>query len=54
VISTTSFARDGVSPSDPVVLAMVVAIVLAVATVAALIPATRAAPVEPMHVLREG
>jgi putative ABC transport system permease protein len=44
----------GVSPSDPVVLATVVAIVLVVATLAALIPAMRAALVEPMHVLREG
>jgi putative ABC transport system permease protein len=44
----------GVSPSDPVVLATVVAIVLVVATVAALIPAMRAAAVEPMQVLREG
>jgi putative ABC transport system permease protein len=44
----------GVSPSDPVVLATVVAIVLVVATVAALIPAMRAAGVEPMQVLREG
>jgi putative ABC transport system permease protein len=44
----------GVTPGDPVVLAAVVAIVLAVATVAALIPAMRAALVEPMQVLREG
>jgi hypothetical protein len=40
----------GVSPGDPAVLATVVAI----ATVAALIPAMRAALVEPMQVLREG
>jgi predicted permease len=43
----------GVSPSDPVTLAGVVAIVLAVASLAALIPAARAALVEPMQVLRE-
>jgi putative ABC transport system permease protein len=44
----------GVTPGDPVVLATVVAIVLVVATVAALIPAMRAALIEPMHVLRDG
>lgn len=43
----------GVSPSDPVTLASVIAIVLIVAALAALIPATRAALVEPMRVLRE-
>lgn len=44
----------GVSPADPFILSTVVAIVLVVATLAALIPAIRAARVEPMHVLREG
>ena len=44
----------GVSPSDPFVLSGVVGIVLAVAALAALVPATRAAMVEPMQVLREG
>ncbi len=43
----------GVSPADPLVLAMVVAIVLVVATLAALIPSARAARVEPVQVLRE-
>ena len=43
----------GVSPSDPATLASVVGIVLGVATLAALIPATRAALVEPMRVLRD-
>lgn len=43
----------GVSPSDPVTLSAVVAIVLAVAALAMLIPAARAAFVEPMQVLRE-
>jgi len=44
----------GVSPADPVVLLTVMVTVLVVATAAALIPATRAALVEPMQVLREG
>jgi ABC-type antimicrobial peptide transport system permease subunit len=44
----------GVSASDPLTLSTVVAIVLAVATLAALVPATRAARLEPMQVLREG
>jgi putative ABC transport system permease protein len=43
----------GVSPSDPITLSGVVAIVLAVVALAALIPATRAALVEPMQVLRQ-
>ena len=43
----------GVSPSDPLTLSSVVAIVLVVAALAALIPATRAALVEPMRTLRE-
>ena len=42
----------GVSPSDPVTLTTVVLIVLMVAGLAALFPATRAALVEPMRVLR--
>jgi ABC-type lipoprotein release transport system permease subunit len=41
-----------VFPADTVVLAAVVAIVLVVATLAALIPAMRAALVQPMQVLR--
>jgi predicted permease len=44
----------GVSAADPLVLSAVVAMVLVVATLAALIPAMRAARVEPMQVLREG
>jgi putative ABC transport system permease protein len=43
----------GVSPSDPLTLSSVIAIVLAVAALAALVPATRAALVEPMRTLRE-
>jgi putative ABC transport system permease protein len=42
----------GVSASDPVTLSSVIAIVLVVAGLAALVPATRAALVEPMRVLR--
>jgi hypothetical protein len=44
----------GVSASDPLTLSTVVAIVLAVAALAALVPATRAARLEPMQVLRGG
>lgn len=43
----------GVSPSDPLTLAAVVAIVFAVATVAALVPATRAAHTEPVTALKQ-
>jgi len=43
----------GVSPSDPATLAGVIAIVVVVAATAALIPAARAAFVQPMRVLRE-
>ena len=43
----------GVSPSDPLTLSIVMAIVLAVAAVAALIPATRAALTEPVNALRQ-
>jgi ABC-type lipoprotein release transport system permease subunit len=43
----------GVSASDPATLLCVVAIVLVVAGFAALVPATRAALVEPMRVLRD-
>jgi putative ABC transport system permease protein len=42
----------GVSPSDPATLAGVIGLVLAVATLAVLVPALRAARVEPMQVLR--
>ncbi len=42
-----------VSPSDPVTLASVIGIVLMVATLSALIPATRAAFMQPMRTLRE-
>ena len=44
----------GVSPSDPWTLSGVVAIVLTIAALAALVPAARAALVEPMQVLRDG
>lgn len=43
----------GVSPTDGATLSSVVLIVLAVATVASLAPAMRAARVEPMNVLRD-
>jgi putative ABC transport system permease protein len=43
----------GVSPSDPMILTAVIGFVVAVATLAALIPATRAAFVAPMVALRE-
>jgi ABC-type lipoprotein release transport system permease subunit len=43
----------GVSPSDPVTLSSVIGLVLVVAALAAVIPATRAALLEPMRVLRE-
>jgi putative ABC transport system permease protein len=43
----------GVSPTDPFTLAAVIGLTLAVAAVASLIPAIRAALVEPMKVLRE-
>jgi ABC-type lipoprotein release transport system permease subunit len=43
----------GVSPLDPATLASVAGIVLIVTTVATLIPATRAAFVQPMRALRE-
>jgi len=43
----------GVSPSDPMILSAVVGFVMAVATLAALVPVTRAAFVAPMHALRE-
>jgi putative ABC transport system permease protein len=43
----------GVSPGDPLTLAGVTTLVLLVAGIAALVPATRAALVEPMRVLRD-
>jgi predicted permease len=43
----------GVSPTDPATLSGVIAVVVAVAFIAALIPAARAAFVQPMHALRE-
>lgn len=43
----------GVSPSDPFTLAGVLGIVLAVGSLAALVPAARASQIEPMRVLRE-
>jgi putative ABC transport system permease protein len=43
----------GVSPYDPATLAAVVVIVVVVATLASLLPAVRAATVEPFRVLRE-
>jgi ABC-type antimicrobial peptide transport system permease subunit len=43
----------GVSPTDAPTLSSVILLVLAVAGVASLVPAIRAARVEPMQVLRE-
>ena len=43
----------GVTPTDPVTLTGVVVVVVAVAFIAALIPAARAAFVQPMRALRE-
>jgi ABC-type antimicrobial peptide transport system permease subunit len=43
----------GVSRVDPLSLGAVIALVATVATVAALVPALRAARVDPMNVLRE-
>ena len=43
----------GVSPTDPIVMSAVVGIVMLVAIVGSLIPATRASLIEPMRVLRD-
>lgn len=45
---------SGISPTDPLVLSGVIGLVLAVATPAILIPAARAALIDPMRVLRDG
>jgi putative ABC transport system permease protein len=50
---TLSGMLYGVSPSDPITLSAVVLLVLLVAALASLVPAIRAARVEPMQVLRE-
>jgi putative ABC transport system permease protein len=50
---TLSGMLYGVTPYDPVTLAVVIAVVMAVAFAASLIPAVRASHVEPMQVLRE-
>jgi putative ABC transport system permease protein len=43
----------GVSPSDPVTLTAVVAVVVGAAVLAAIVPAASAARVDPMRALRE-
>jgi ABC-type lipoprotein release transport system permease subunit len=43
----------GVSPSDAITLGAVLGTVLAVGSLAALIPAARASRIEPMRVLRD-
>ena len=43
----------GVSPTDPMVIASVIAIVMSVAVVGSLIPAARASLIDPMRVLRD-
>lgn len=59
VAFSLAFARGlssmlyGVSPSDPVVLASVCAIVLLVSGLAAFVPAARASRIDPMQALRE-
>jgi predicted permease len=50
---TLSSLLYGVSPSDPATLAGVIGTVLLVASIAALVPAARAALVEPIQALRE-
>ena len=42
----------GIAPDDPVAISVVVAVLLAVATAATLMPAWRAARVDPMIALR--
>ena len=44
----------GVTPTDPVAFAAVVALLLTIALVASYVPARRAMRVDPMHVLRNG
>jgi ABC-type antimicrobial peptide transport system permease subunit len=43
----------GVSPSDPITLSAVVAVVVGAAVLAAILPAARAARIDPMQALRE-
>jgi predicted permease len=43
----------GVSPSDPITLSAVIAVVVAAAALAAILPAARAARIDPMQALRE-
>jgi ABC-type lipoprotein release transport system permease subunit len=43
----------GVSPSDVVTLSSVILLVILVAAIASLVPAVRAARLDPMRVLRE-
>jgi putative ABC transport system permease protein len=43
----------GVSPSDPMTLSMVIAVVVGAAVLAAILPAARAARIDPMQALRE-
>jgi putative ABC transport system permease protein len=50
---TLSSLLYGVSPSDPATLAGVIGTVLLVTSIAALVPAARAALVEPIQALRE-
>ena len=50
---TLSGMLYGVTPSDPATLGSVVALVLAVAALAALVPAARAALLQPMRMLRD-
>jgi putative ABC transport system permease protein len=59
LVLSSAFARVlsrmlyGVSPSDPVTLSGVTAIVLVLAIIASLLPAIRASRLDPMHLLRD-
>ena len=50
---TLSSMLFGVSPSDPVTLSAVIAVVVGAAVLAAVLPAARAARTDPMQALRE-
>jgi ABC-type antimicrobial peptide transport system permease subunit len=55
MVTTRALSRMlyGISPSDPATLSAVTLIVCLVSALATIVPALRAAFVEPMHVLRE-
>jgi ABC-type antimicrobial peptide transport system permease subunit len=47
------FSLNGVKPSDPIVLSVVVALILSTSFVALIIPAQRALRIDPVEALRE-